>query len=327
MKIINQLIIRKNQFKIINQNIKINKLTFKDLNDKDDPFILENKDYLLNTGFLNYWFYLIRDFKLFLTNQEINKIIKAIKTNANYSIEYAESTGKRFSEGEAAISQDPRASLRYANNLNKRWTELEDIDIGIARTAEYNIAITPAVSFFYAEKILKKPWRDVNDIDPETKRIAELTILSKSSGTYNSTDYAIKLLKSRWSELEKKILSNDYDFEGLKLFIDYIKKFNDPNSESFKNLLLKFEDLLLKFKDIQLMADYAKEIIGDRWPEAEEEMLRQKKCLDDFELEELELLNPYIYDDSEVIEGKIIETIEKYAEEVIDGPWPEAEIE
>lgn len=307
MKIIKKLIIEKSHFKFIDNKIIIDDLIIQDLKDYNDKFILENKDYILKSNFLSYWFYLIRDFKKFLNDEEIDKILKVFKTTYNYSIKYADLIKKRFPEGELAISKDGNSSLIYAKILKKRWTEIDNIDVGIANTAEYNIAKTPRAAFSYANEILKKPWRDLKDIDEEIKNIAEKSILKDS---YDAISYADELLNKRWLELEEKMLLNDYDFEALHIYIDYIKKF-------INSRYTPFEDLLLKFKDIQLMTYYAKTIIGDRWPEAEKEMLRQKKCLEELELNELELLNPYIYDDLETIENKIIDYISEYEEYVI----------
>ena len=219
--------------------------------------------------------------------------------------------------------------------LKKRWTELSEIDIAIANTAEYNIA-KDKKGYYYAKKVLKKAWRDVEGMDPSVAKLAEDSILN-TTDLYDGVDYAISLMKRRWPELEKKILTSKYDFEGLILYIDYIQTF-------IKKRLLEFENVLLNFRDIQLMSYYAEKIIQGRWPAAEQEMLNQKKILeanfhsvDDYEeiddeleneddLNDLTILEPYIYDDMEVIENKISETIDTYAFKVIKGPWKKAGI-
>ena len=173
-------------------------------------------------------------------------------------------------------------------------------------------------------------------MDPSVAKLAEDSILN-TTDLYDGVDYAISLMKRRWPELEKKILTSKYEFEGLILYIDYIQTF-------IKKRLLEFENVLLNFRDIQLMSYYAEKIIQGRWPAAEQEMLNQKKILeanfhsvDDYEeiddeleneddLNDLTILEPYIYDDMEVIENKISETIDTYAFKVIKGPWKKAGI-
>ena len=341
MKILNKLIIEKSQIYIIDPEIIINDLILKDLEDYNDPFILKNKDYILNKPISKYWFYLIRDFKSSLNKKEINNILKLIINNSDYSLKYAVHLKKRFKEGrfkegEVAISMNGNNAVDYAVKiLKKRWTELSEIDIAIANTAEYNIA-KDKKGYYYAKKVLKKAWRDVEGMDPSVAKLAEDSILN-TTDLYDGVDYAISLMKRRWPELEKKILTSKYDFEGLILYIDYIQTF-------IKKRLLEFENVLLNFRDIQLMSYYAEKIIQGRWPAAEQEMLNQKKILeanfhsvDDYEeiddeleneddLNDLTILEPYIYDDMEVIENKISQTIDTYAFKVIKGPWKKAGI-
>ena len=111
MKILNKLIIEKSQIYIIDPEIIINDLILKDLEDYNDPFILKNKDYILNKPISKYWFYLIRDFKSSLNKKEINNILKLIINNSDYSLKYAVHLKKRFKEGrfkegEVAISMN-----------------------------------------------------------------------------------------------------------------------------------------------------------------------------------------------------------------------------
>ena len=334
MKTLNELIITKSQFFIIDPKIIINNLILQDLKDYNDPFILENKDYILNKPISKFWFYLIRDFKSSLNQKEIDKILKLIATNSDYSLLYAYHLKDRFKEGEVSISMNGNHATNYAVKiLKKRWTETPEIDIAVAYTAEYNIAKNDPYN--YAKKVLKKAWRDVEEMDPSTANLAEDFIIKKIN-LHDAVDYAISLMKRRWPELEKKILKASYDFEGLHLYIEYIKTFINKR-------LPEFEDVLLNFKDIQLMAHYAAEIINDRWIEAETEILRQMNILnanfhsvdddedeDDYEdgdLNDLTILDPYIYDDIEVLERKIFETIDLYSYKVIKGPWPEAGID
>jgi hypothetical protein len=54
VKIINKLIIKKSQIYIIDPEIIINDLILKDLKDYSDPFILKNKDYILNKPITKY---------------------------------------------------------------------------------------------------------------------------------------------------------------------------------------------------------------------------------------------------------------------------------
>lgn len=325
MKTLKKIVITKSQFNVIdNSETKINKLIIKDLDRENDHFLLEKKDYILKNGFLDYWFYIIRDFESSLNNEEKNKIIKAISSNNIYSLDYAIHKNSRFPEGEKSISTDGQCANHYAIEVvKKRWTELPGIDSGISKTAEYNIAKEQETALFYAIKILKKPWRDVEGMDSDTIELAEKSLLNMQSGTEFTIMYAIHVMKKRWPKLEEKIINAEYDFNGLNLYIKYIENFIGKR-------LPRFEETLLNFKDLQLIILYTEKIIKDRWPEAEKEILKQKEIIeheDEEEVGDLLILPPYYYNDLQTTENRINAAYSEYAKKIIMGPWPDPELD
>lgn len=177
------------------------------------------------------------------------------------SLEYALITDKRFPEGEEAISRSTELSITYAREiLNKRF-ELyekrimknplraveyaEKIIKGRFIAAEPYIAKHPCAAVLYCVDILKCRW-------PE----AEPAILKHG---YSAIKYVTRVIKGPWLEAEEELArSAETAFE----YADYLNKRFIQGEETVQ-------------KESYWAYWYARKILKDEWPEAEEAIRKE----------------------------------------------------
>lgn len=211
-----------------------------------------------------------------LLNYSEDKVSTLIKKDPNWK----DPKKRIWAEGEKKISSDPRAALRYAEEViydqikedSTRWHEAEKI---ISANQQY--------SYFYAKRVIKKQiLNDPNWRDPEKRRWAEgeKTIALYASRAF---DYAKEIIydqiqedPTRWSEGEKIIATHEeYSY---KYATEIIKEqiLNDPNwRDPEKRRWAEGEKIIAKSKDnayrygFYIIKDQIQED-PDRWREGEQ---------------------------------------------------------
>jgi hypothetical protein len=174
---------------------------------------------------------------------------------------YAENVlkkGERWAEGEKTIlsSKDPRLAVRYAiRNVDGRWSEAEPI-----------IASDPSSAIEYATK--HGPWPEAEDTiasNPKTARLYAMNVLGHrfpkgelaiSKSPHDALEYAREVVKGRWKEGEEAILT---DPQKVLEYADRV----------LNKRWLKAEDEILKSQNAIAAINYARRVVGGRWPEGE----------------------------------------------------------
>ena len=149
----------------------------------------------------------------------------------HYYIAHHDKRGKRWPEAEPAMAKDGWVSLEYARSLGKRFPEGEDA-----------IAKDPQQSLAYANEIIKGRWP-----------IGEKAI---ATNALTALEYSIFLTHKPFPAGEDAIATDGYkSLEYAKLVLH----------GRFKN----GEKAILELESAAHAAEYAIEVLGHRWPEAE----------------------------------------------------------
>lgn len=136
---------------------------------------------------------------------------KNISESAKYSLKYAKRLfNGPWKPGEKAIFKDPEILYEYFSTieLNKdRWEEFEDIlatdPITAVNSAKYLIqrrfikaeeviAGDGFAAYTYAVDVLKKRWIDIKDINKETSKMAENSILDSGYSVFYKLHFKIR---------------------------------------------------------------------------------------------------------------------------------------
>ena len=190
-------------------------------------------------------------------------IVSNGKSATNYSINILKKSWydsndidlKIRKEAENNIIKDCEISdlILYAINAKKRWIEMKNIDKDVSlkiekkifkngdgddifnyiknfintrvKEAELQISKNPRSAYYYAEKILKKPWHEIKDINPEIINMAENSLTNQESlQDFISIDYAKNLIKGRWKKLEDVLIANRNNNFYFDIIDNYYQK-------------------------------------------------------------------------------------------------------
>jgi hypothetical protein len=214
-----------------------------------------------------------------------NITLKKIKKDIDTGIEYASFVIKgRWYELEDIILNNINYItylIIYAEKVIKgKWDKLEDL---ILKKDTY---LYMKLGIDYAEKIIKDRWD-------------EFEYLILNNEYYMKTvaiDYSV--INGRWYELEDRILNNESYY--INLGIDYSKKVIKDRWTELEKIILKkndidygtnyaakvivggrwteLEHLIINTKDFNIIIDYAINI-GERWTELEDRILNNKSYL------------------------------------------------
>lgn len=304
------------------------------------------------------------DYANYIIKRRFPKGEDSIAKNSFNSLIYAEKIIKGpFPKGEDSISESPENSYNYAVNVIK----------GMWKKGHEVISQNPIIATKYAI-FLNKRWKDIPGVNKRTAHFVETSIIKNHStlpdyiknffngqrwpeaekyllkNYINSTSivsYAQKVIKGRWLEGEKVLLSmsiNDDIELAYELYVyatNVIKGpwleaerviFEDPEvaidyaaNITKKRLPKEIEDEIANYRDVSIAINYAVDVYKKRWPEYEKNILKIK---DEYQ----EMMNmmanaPEDQDYPDDIAFVHIEPIiDQYKKEVIKGPWPEAEI-
>lgn len=234
---------------------------------KGEPTILKD----LKTA-INYYTYYFKD------GEEWKEAEEVFSKDSYASLKYAKQTKKPFSKGEDAISKKGIDSIEYAKFFKIRFKKCEETllkDKYVGNIAEYlkflidigetweegkeELLSTPLGAYTYCNVLKKR--------DPRAEKI----ILSDDDINISMIlNYARDVIKGRWPDGEKKILSffiknhkrnneeDDYD-----ILFDYAKIVGER--------IPVFEPYLIK--SVRAM-NYVFDTIKDRWPELEKRIKR-----------------------------------------------------
>lgn len=260
-----------------------------------------------------------------------------ISENQNASYRYATEIIKGIWEkGHKAISQNPMIAARYAIFLNKRWKDIPGVDKKTAHFAETSIIKNDSALFEYINNFFNgQRWKE-----------AEKYLLNNYLDSKSIVSYAQKIIKGRWLEGEKVLLSmsiNDDIELAYELYVyasNVIKGpwpeaehiiFEDPETAvqyatdiTKKRLPKEIEDEIANYRDVSIAIDYAVDVYKKRWPEYERNLLKIKN-----ELQEFLLMMGDVDEDNypeDIAFVHIEPIIDQYTNEVIKGDWPEGEI-
>jgi hypothetical protein len=241
-----------------------------------------------------------------------------------------------WKKGHQAISRKPLMAARYAIFLNKRWKDIPGIDKKTAHFVETSIIKNHSTFSQYVEHFFNgQRWIE-----------AEKYLLKNYIDSKSIVLYAQKIIKGRWTEGERVLLSMSINDDiklayELYLYASNVIKgpwreaehiiFQDPEvavdyaSNITKEKLPKeIEDEVANYRDVSIAIDYAVDVYKKRWPEYERNLLKIKD-----ELQEL-LDRMGDVDDEDYPEDiafvHIEPIIDQYKKEVIKGDWSEAEI-
>ena len=170
-----------------------------------------------------------------------------VAKDPGYAVKYAKLFfgGKRWPEAEPAIAKDVYWSLQYAKKIiGGRWPEAEP---AIAKDAYWSLQ--------YA--------CDIGRRFPA----GEKAILA-SGDVGLMVSYAKEVIGGRWPEAEPRIANSD------RWSLDY--------ASIIKDRFPAGEKAILKSEYPQLMVDYAKEVIGGRWPEAEPIIMKNPEASSEY---------------------------------------------
>ena len=268
-------------------------------------------------------------------NGPFEKGEEAISETPETSYRYAKEIIKGvWSKGHQAISRKPIFAARYAIFLNKRWKDIPGVDKKTAYFAETSIIKNDSALFEYIKKFFNgQRWLE-----------AERYLLKNHIDSKSIVSYAQKIIKDRWLEGEKILLSLDiYDDSDLpyQLYLYALNVIKGPWPEvehvifkdtevaveyatniTKKRIPKEIEDEIANYRDVSIAIDYAVDVYKKRWPEYERNLLKIKN--------EFQAIIDTLADDEDYLEDVAfvhIETIiNQYKDEVIKGPWPEAEI-
>jgi len=288
----------------------------------------------------------------------------AIAKNSDDSLNYAEKVIKGpFPKGEDVISESPEKSYGYAVNIIK----------GVWKKGHQAISRNPIIATKYAI-FLNKRWKDIPGVDKRTAYFVETSIIKNHStlpdyiknlfngqrwpdaekyllknhvNSASIVSYAQKVIKGKWPEGEKVLLSmttNDDNDLPYQLFVYALNVIKGPWPEaeqiifedtetaaeyaanvSKKRLPKEIEDELANYRDVSIAIDYAVDVYKKRWPQYEKNLLKIKKELDEI-LDRIGDEDPGDELGDDIGFVNIEPIIDQYKKEVIKGPWPEADI-
>jgi hypothetical protein len=199
-----------------------------------------------------------------------------------YIFNYAYEMKEPWKEAEPYLLLNIGLATQYAiNNLKERWLEMEK---------QIN---DPRDLLNYAQFVLKRRWKDVEDLDPKRTKEIEDKIANE---IYLAFNYANDVIKGRWKEAEPMMLNDirtDRNPNHLYYPVNYA-------TNQIKGRWIEAEPYILKSPEYAYL--YAKDVIRGRWRQAEPIILQYKSLLP--------LGNKYILD---------------YAKDVIKGRWKKAE--
>ena len=229
----------------------------------------------------------IRYAKLFFVGKRWPEAEPFIAKDAYWSLEYARFLNDRFPAGEETIlkRKDVGLMVRYAKEvIGGRWPEAEPF---IAKDAYWSLE--------YA--------RFLNDRFPA----GEKTILKRKSVGL-MVNYAEEVIKGRWPEAEPFIAkSEDWSLEYARFL---------------KDRFPAGEEAILKSNNPFYIIGYAKDVIGDRWPEAEPYIAKSAE----WSLEYARNLGSrFPAGEKTILKRKNVGLMVNYAKEVIKDRWLKAE--
>lgn len=240
-----------------------------------------------------------------------------ISTNAECAVFYAKTLiGERWEAAEPAILENSQQASLYAQEvLKERWPEAEGI-----------IASDPDAALSYAMNVLNMPWRG-----------GEPAILQSP---YKAAEYAYRVKGTRWPDAEGIIAS---DPGAAVYYASYVIAKETPGAR-----FTEAEQHILDNERAGLIVEYAKNVIGRRWLEAEPLILNDPDAAASYvyllfdgqqwtEAESIISLFPesavfyaeHVLKERWIDAEKVISThpiaAVRYAKNVINGCWPEAE--
>ena len=178
-----------------------------------------------------YSYHGIKDYTVKALKDKEHILIKDADAAYHYYVAHPDRLGKRWPEAEPAFAKDGWISLEYARAIKDRFPDGED---AIAKNAMQSLA--------YANDVLHGRF-------PK----GEKAIATNPTA---ACDYAIFLTRKPFPEGEDAIATDGYkSLEYAKLVL--------------RGRFKKGEKAILNTESPNLCAEYAVEVLGHRWPEAE----------------------------------------------------------
>ena len=199
---------------------------------------------------------------------------------------YSRVISKRWPPGEHIVVKDPEYGIRYTKRFfsGKRWPEAEPI---IAQDAKWSLE--------YASNLGQR------------FPAGEEAILKSKDLSY-VLNYAKHVIEGRWPEAEPIIAKSPY-----------------WSLEYARNIGRRFhagEKAILNSNNASWIVNYAQEVIGGRWPEAEPIIVKDARAFLSY-ASKLKLRLPL--GEKTILNSNNVHWMVSYAKYVIDGRWPEAE--
>lgn len=246
MKYLEHLILDKNQIDLYIEIINYKKLEIKEISFKgisEHQFLFDNRDRIIETKSLKHCNLIIKQHRVYLNQDEINKINKIFLDTKDKDIIFNyvfNSLELKLPEAEKYILQNSNYASKYSIHIMKeRWKEAEDIIFK-------NKDDMQSIYSYYVNFLYKKEGEDFSNI--------ENLIADSPNFAYL---FARNQIKGRWEKGEKAILT---DPSILYLYITDVVKKRVP----------EFEEAILKHKNSSICYkyyDYSRRYLRSDWNE------------------------------------------------------------
>ena len=195
MKYLKEIIITKDQidlyFEIINyKSLEIKKISFS--NGTEFQFLFDNRDRVIEIKSLKHCNIIVRQYRNYLNQDEINKINKIFLDTkdkdiiSNYVIDSLQS---KLPEAEKYILQDSSYATRYAIHImKKRWEQAEDIIL--KNKDDMQSIYSYYVNFLYKKEKEGEDFSNIEDLIADSPKFAYM--------------FAANQIKGRWEKGEKQ---------------------------------------------------------------------------------------------------------------------------
>jgi len=191
---------------------------------------------------------------------------------------------------EPTFLKDPGITMKYLNNfIFQRKKFNQDTKPQRYKPAEPILLTSPKQALAYAKKYIRGPWPEAEDIIATDAKAAEgyaynvlrerwpkgeAAILTNMDVIIEYAEYTIR---GRWPEGEAAILKNAVEKGRADVIIAYCQ--GPLNAERWPEA----EKVLLKNANPEHLAEYASDIIRDRWKPAEKFIKKDRRAWEDYD--------------------------------------------
>ena len=248
MKYIEEIIIKKDQidlyFEIINyKKLHIKKISFSDTN--EHQFLFDNRDRVIETKSLKHCNLIVRQYRSYLNQDEINKINEIFLDTKDKDMIFNyvfNSLQSEFLEAEKYILQDSNHAAKYSIHIMKeRWEEAEDIIL--KNKDDMQSIYSYYIKFLYKKEKKGEDFSNIENLISDSPNFAYM--------------FAKNQIKGRWEKGEKAILTDPL------ILYSYI-------SDVVKKRVPEFEEAIIKHKNSSICYryyDYSRRYLRYDWNE------------------------------------------------------------